>query len=303
MQIRVTPNKATLAALIDACRAADLALSAGVRVALEWHERQQGRALPPTTDRHRAWSAKTGDAPKEVLLYIQTSWVALVGGTQAGIRRTCAAALKAWLAAGAPAGELSRTTEQLRLKARSLKDNADTGAMAPVKLRLCAVRGLAIAAADAENVSAATLLRRIIRDAFRRKTGEELPEARETPQNFGRARRDGAHDLCVYVPIAWLVRLDVAVSGSRTAWIEAAVYERFGVEKPQAAYSPAVASMVETRRERLRFKTNDSAPRAAMAAEAREQSRWPVGRGVCVGAITGRQYVGPVNVERMEVSA
>lgn len=306
MQIRVTPNKATLAALIDACRAADLALSAGIRVALEWHAREQGRELPPTTERHRAWSAKTGDAPKQVLLYIPKPWVSLVGETQTGIRRTCVAALKGWLAAGAPAGELSRTTEQLRLRARSLKDNADTGAMMPVKLRLGHARGLAIAAADAENVSAATLLRRLIREAFAARTGEELPPVHETPLQLGRARMDGKNDLCVAVPIAWLVRLDAAVSGSRTAWIESEVCKRFGVERSKPAHSPAVAAMVETRRERARYELRgrSSAPRPEMADEAREQSRWPAGCGLCVGSITGRPFAGMLaRVERAEEAA
>jgi hypothetical protein len=40
-----------------------------------------------------------------------------------------------------------------------------------------------------------------------------------------------------------------------------------------------------------------------MRAQAKDESRWPAGRGVFTGSITGRQYVGPVNVERMEVAA
>jgi len=305
MLVRLTPNKATMAAMMVACKAADLALSAAVRVALEWQHREQGRPLPQATDRHRAWSAKAGDAPKHVLFYMPKAWDSLTCGEAADVRRSCMTAVHLWLAAGAPVGELSRTTEQLRLRARSLKDNADVGAMHPVKLRLGKVRAMVVSFAQEQDMTAATLVRRIVREAFHAKTGRELPEVAETPQQLGRTRADVRGDLGVSMPIAWLVQLDAALSGSRTAWIEAAVCARFGVEMTKRAHTPTVAAMVEARQERMRYAiaSRSSAPRPEMVDEAREQSRWPAGRGVFVGAITGRQYVGPANAKAVEVAA
>ena len=305
MLVRLTPSKATMAALMAACKAADLALSASVRVALEWQYREQGRPLPQATDRHRAWSAKAGESPKHVLFYMPQAWDSLTCGEAADVRRSCMTAVHLWLAAGAPVGELRRTTEQLRLRARSIKDNADAGAMHPVKLRLGRVRAMVVASAQEQDMTAATLVRRIVRESFFAKTGRELPDMAETPHQLGRARADVRGDLCVSMPIAWLVQLDATLSGSRTAWIEAAVCTRFGVDMTKRAHTPAVGAMVEARQERMRsaILARSAAPRFEMAAEARGQSRWPAGRGVCVGSITGRQYVGPVSVGRVEVAA
>lgn len=296
MQVRLSPSKARLRQLMEACYRLDLALSAGVRVALEWYEAQAGRPLPRAAGRHRAFSAKTGDDPKQVLLYLPKPWVDQLGGGAEGVRKRTMAAVAAWLAAGSPAVDLMRTSEHLRRREQAAKDNADAGSMSPVKLQLGKARALVIAAAEALGLAASTLIRRTVAEAYQARTGATLPAAPESDARKARTREGGTNDLSVSFPIAWLVAIDTAIPGSRQSFMEAAVYASVGMEKPRPAYSPGVASMVETRRERARYELrgSSSAPRARMAAEAREQSRWPVGRGVCMGAMTGRPYVGTV---------
>ena len=102
--------------------------------------------------------------------------------------------------------------------------------------------------------------------------------------------------ITVGFPIAWLIAIDTTIPGSRQAFMEAAICARVGIEKRAPERSPAVERMVEVRRERLRYNPDlrSSAPRPKMVQEARDESRWPAGCGLCIGSITGRPFAGKV---------
>lgn len=293
MQLRISPSKAKMARLLEACRRLDLALSAGVRVALEWAETKAGRTLPHVADKHRAWSAKTGDEPEQVLLYIPKSWADVLGGEPGPIRKRASAAVDAWLAAGAPEINLLRTSEHLRKRAQAAKDNADAGTYSLVKLQLGHARKAVILAANSHGVTAASFIRRVVADAYWVRTGVELDAAPETCARRGRALASAETSISVGFPIAWLIAIDTTISGSRQAFMEAAICARVGIEKRAPERSPAVERMVEVRRERLRYNPGlrSSAPRPEMVQDARDESRWPAGCVVIPGGITGRPCV------------
>lgn len=294
MQVHYSPSKNTLRRLMAECNRLDLALSAGVRVALEWSHEQQGRPLPQVADRHRGWSGKTSDEPEKVLLYIPKPWAdALGGGDLKAIRKRAAAAVEHWLSAGAPAVNFLRTSEHLRRRAQAAKDNADVGTYSGVKIQLGQAREAVIAAATSHGLTCASFIRRVVADAYLVRTGVELEAAPETPAGRGRARTSVENAITVGFPIAWLIAIDTTIPGSRQAFMEAAICARVGVEKRAPERSPAVERMVEVRRERLRYipGLRSSAPRPEMAQEARDESRWPAGCVVVVGSITGRPCV------------
>lgn len=300
MQVHYSPPRETLRKLMAECHRLDLALSAGVRVALEWSYGQHGRPLPDVADRHRGWSAKTSDEPEKVLLYIPKSWVDVLGGEAGAIRKRAAAAVDHWLSAGAPAVNFLRTSEYLRLRERAAKDNADAGTFSLVKIQLGQAREAVIAAATSHGLTCASFIRRVVADAYLVRMGVELEAAPETPAGRGRARTSAENAITVGFPISWLIAIDTTIPGSRQAFMETAICARVGVEKRAPERSPAVERMVEVRRERLRYMPGlrSSAPRPDMVQEARDESRWPAGCVVVAGSITGRPCV--VRLARVE---
>lgn len=293
MQVHYSPPRETLRKLMAECHRLDLALSAGVRVALEWSYEQQGQPLPQVADRHRGWSAKTSDEPDKVLLYIPKTWAEALGGETRAIRKRASAAVEHWLSAGAPAVNFLRTSEHLRLREQAAKDNADAGTFSGVKIQLGQAREAVIAAANSHGLTAASFIRRVVADAYLVRTGVELEAAPETPAGRGRARTSVENAITVGFPIAWLIAIDTTIPGSRQAFMEAAICARVGIEKRAPERSPAVERMVEVRRERLRYNPGlrSSAPRPEMVQEARDESRWPAGCVVIPGGITGRPCV------------
>ena len=282
MQAKYQLGKATMSRLLDTCERTDLAISAAMKIAVEWDAIRRGSPLPKTADRHRSKSAKLGDAPEAVIMYVPREWGDALGDGEER-RDRIVGALMRWMDAGAPTDLVIRTGEHMRKRAEAAKLNADEGGMSCVKIQLGSLRQRVVDAANDARTNATALLRRILWDAFKTQFGRELPVATERPHNAFRcgARLDNA--ISVGLPVRWLVEIDAVRTGSRQDWMESAIFAHFG--EPFACRRPVQAKPVKV------FSGRSSAPRPEMVCEAREQSRWPAGCTVRIGAITGRACV------------
>ena len=104
----------------------------------------------------------------------------------------------------------------------------------------------------------------------------------------------------LYYPGEWQDALDQESGGTMSQWIRDAVFDWLDAQGvpahrpvdrsalPVKEPKPAKVKPVKVREVGPCSRTKQ------LAAEARDESRWPVGRGVCMGAITGRPYVGTV---------
>lgn len=297
MQVRVVGGDALMIPFIAACRDANLAISAGVRVAVEWHAKRSGRALPGLIEAHRAWSAKAGGdvAKGGVLVYVPDEWATALDAFGVKLAEKCRVAMRAWLAGGCPLDLVQRTSAQLRARAARLaKDDAD--GRSQVTIKLAGLRHMVAELSRERGVPMAVVVREMMAAEYLRQTGNALPTI--VGASRGRVDRDGPADgtIGVSLPVSWLMAVDAVSGNDRQEWIRGAVRAHFGVDNPEPSRCVAAEAAFRSRQEKARAValSRSSAPTETQRAQAKDGSRWPVGRGVCTGTITGRPYVGTV---------
>ena len=305
MQLRVVGGDALMIPFIAACKESNLAISAAIRLAVEWHAKRSGRPLPGLIEAHRSWSAKAGEnvAKGGVLVYVPSEWAVALSSGKTRIAEQCRVAMRAWLAAGCPLDLVQRTSAQLRARAAKL-DKDETDSRSQVTIKLAGLRHMVLGLSVSRGVPMAVVVREMMAAEYLRQAGRPLPTicgATRAPVNRG-GPADGT--IGISMPVSWLIAIDEISRHDRQEWIRGAVRAHFGVDNPEPGRSEAAEAAFRARQEKARavVLSRSAAPSEAMRAHAKDESRWPAGRGVCTGSITGRQYVGPVNVERMEVA-
>ena len=301
MQVCVVGGDALMIPFIAACKDANLAISAGVRLAVEWHAKRSGRALPVLMEAHRSWSAKAGGdvAKGGVVVYVRDEWATALDAFGVKLAEKCRVAMRAWLAGGCPLDLVQRTSAQLRARAARLaKDDADFKNQ--VTIKLVGLRHMVADLSRERGVPMSVVVREMMAAEYLRQTGGALPTF--VGASRGRAGRNEPADgtIGVSLPVSWLMAVDAVSGNDRQEWIRGAVRAHFGVNNPEPSRCVAAEAAFRSRQEKARAValSRSSAPTETQRAQAKGGSRWPVGAGVCVGSITGQVYV--ARVERVE---
>lgn len=314
-RVNIPAPIATRRALLAHCHAQGFGVSAGMKLAVEWRQAQLGRPMP--YDPSDLVPTRGGQARLAVLVAWPQEWNERAQGDGA-ILAMCLDALEAWEAAGRP--ELKRGPRKRpdwrcrrdREKAARRLEFANRAIRGCIKISLWKNSALLADLAHSRGVNMGACIREAMQWAYRRDSGKELGE--RWLYGFKKAAisndRPELANRTLHYPGEWQDALDEEAGGELSQWIRAAVFDWLDAQgvtahrppdrnavpakipKPPKAPKPVKARMV-----------GPCARTVQLSKEASAESRWPVGRGVCVGSITGRQYVGPVNSEAAEVAA
>jgi len=304
-RVNITAPMATRRAFISYCHSASYGVSAGMKLAVEWHQALLGTPMP--YDPADFTSTRGGQSRLAVLVSWPQEWNGRASG-DAAVREMCLEALAAWEAAGRP--ELKRgprvrpdwRCKRDREKAERRERFANRMVRGVVKISLWKNAQLLADLAHARGINIGAAVRDAMQWAYRRDAGGEL--GAEWLYGFKQAAisndRPELANRTLYYPGEWQEALDQEAGGTLSLWIREAVFDWLDVQGvpaqrpvdrsalPVKEPKPVVVKPVKVRMAGPCSRTVE------LAAEAREQSRWPVGRGVCMGAMTGRPYVGTV---------
>ncbi len=294
----------TRRAFIAHCHAQGLGVSAGMKLAVEWRQAQLGNPMP--RDPADYTTTRGGQTRLAILVSWPGEWDVRAKG-DAAIVAICLDALAAWESAGRPElkrgprrGPAQRKRDRERAKRREQFENRAVRGV--IKISLWKNAQLLADLAQSRGINIGAAAREAMQWAYRRDAGAELG----AQWLFGfkaAAMGNDRPDLTVrtlYYPGEWQDALDEESGGELSQWIRAAVFDWLDAQgvpthrppdRNALPFKEPKAAKVKPARVRM---VGPCSRTKQLAAEAREQSRWPVGRGVCTGTITGRPYVGTV---------
>ena len=304
-RINIAAPMPTRRAFIAHCHAQGLGVSAGMKLAVEWRQLQLGNPMP--RDPADYTTTRGGQTRLAILVSWPGEWDCRAKG-DAEVAAICLDALAAWDAAGRP--EMKRGPRDLtgyrrkRDRERAARrENLGTRAVSGcIKISLWKNAALLAGLAESRGINIGAATREAMQWAYRRDAGAEL--GAQWLHGFKTSAfsndRPELTNRTLYYPGEWQDALDEESGGELSLWIRAAVFDWLDAQGvpahrppdrsalPVKEPKPAVVKPVKVRMVGPCSRTKQ------LAAEAREQSRWPVGRGVCTGSITGRPYVGTV---------
>ena len=305
VRVNVTAPMATRRAFIAYCHSASYGVSAGMKLAVEWHQTLLGTPMP--YDPADFTSSRGGHSRLTVLVSWPQEWNGRADG-DAAVREMCLEALAAWEDAGCP--ELKRGPRQRsrwqcrrdREKSERRERFANRMVRGVIKISLWKNAPLLADLAHSRGINIGAAVREAMQWAYRRDAGGEL--GAEWLYGFKQAAisndRPELANRTLYYPGEWQDALDEESGGTMSQWIRDAVFDWLDAQGvpahrpvdrsalPVKEPKPVVVKPVKVR------EVEPCARTIQIAAEARDESRWPVGRGVCAGSITGRPYVGTV---------
>lgn len=304
-RVNITAPMATRRAFIAYCHSASYGVSAGMKLAVEWRQALLGTPMP--YDPGDFTSTRGGQSRLAILVAWPQEWNGRASG-DAAVREMCLEALAHWEVAGRP--ELKRGPRQKsrwqsrrdREKAERRQRFANRMVRGVVKISLWKNAALLADLAHSRGINIGAAVREAMQWAYRRDAGGEL--GAEWLYGFEQASisndRPELANRTLYYPGEWQESLDQEAGGTLSLWIREAVFDWLDAQgvpahRPvdRSALPVKEPKPVVVKPARVRM-VGPCSRTKQLATEAREQSRWPVGRGVCTGSITGRPYVGTV---------
>ena len=309
VRVNVTAPMETRRAFIGYCHSRGYGVSAGMKLAVERHQALLGNPMP--YDPADFTSTRGGQSGLAVLVSWPQEWSVRADG-DAAVREMCLEALGHWEVAGRP--ELKRGLRQRsrwqckrdREKAERRERFANRMVRGVVKISLWKNAALLADLAQSRSINIGAAVREAMQWAYRRDAAGEL--GAEWLYGFKQAfisnDRPELANRTLYYPGEWQEALDQEAGGTLSLWIREAVFDWLDAQGvpahrpvdrsqlPAKEPKPVVAKPVKARM------VGPCSRTVELAAEAREQSRWPRGCAPVVGSVTGRVYV--ARVERME---